>query len=76
MTIKEFLINKANEFIAKEIWRNLGTELDRKINGELADEHVRFPWIVKRAMELAEEYTEKPVKKKSKEVADEEKAEN
>ena len=67
MTIKEHLENKVNDYIARQIWAKVSTELDAKIpTGELADEHVRFPWMMKRALELMEEYkpVDKPAKKK------------
>lgn len=67
MTIKEHLENRVNDYIARQIWAKVSTELDARIpTGELADEHVRFPWMLKRAIELMEEYMgkKKPEKKK------------
>ena len=67
MTIKESLENKVNDYIARQIWAKVSTELDAKIpTGELADEHVRFPWMIRRALELLDEYMaeKKPKEKK------------
>ena len=79
MTIREFLINKVNEYIARQLWTKISTELDTKVmkTKELADEHKRFPWMIKRIDDLLDEYV--PVEKKKKqehkeEVVNEEKA--
>ena len=57
--IKDFLMERVNSYIAKQLWQKISTELDAKIpTGELADERARFPWMVKRASELIKEFTD------------------
>ena len=63
MTVKQHLTDKANAYIAKELWQKMSSELNNRIErGELGDEHERFPWIAKRVKEILEEYLneEKP----------------
>ena len=63
-------MNRVNDYLARQIWAKISTELDHQMMqaGKLNDEHERFPWMLKRAEELLEEYIvekkpEKPGKK-------------
>ena len=84
MTVREHLQDRVNAWIAKTLWAKISTELDSKtMSGELADEHVQFPWMQKRMNELLEEFIPEkvrakkaPVKRDEKEEANEEKAED
>ena len=57
MTAKQYLEERVNARIAKELWDKMNTELEvGTMSGELADEHVRFSWMSKRAKEMIKEY--------------------
>lgn len=57
MTIKEHLQARTNDWIAKQLWAQMSTELDNKtMAGVFKDEPERFAWILKRINELLSEY--------------------
>jgi CO dehydrogenase/acetyl-CoA synthase beta subunit len=73
MTVKQHLEDRVNAWLAKQLWDKISTELEVKMRGELADEHVRFPWIQERVKELLSEYLPEKIRKRTK---DEEKIED
>jgi hypothetical protein len=73
MTVKQHLEDRVNAWLAKQLWDKISTELEKKMRGELADEHVRFPWIQERVKELLSEYLPEKIRKRTK---DEEKIED
>ena len=67
MTIKQHITEKVNEYIARQIWAKISTELDHLMmqQGKLHDEVERFAWMRKRANELVKEFAnEKETKNK------------
>ena len=76
MTIEEHLIDRANAYIAKELWQKISTELDASVGKRiLTSEKERFTYIKKRVTELLKEYimeTPKPgrPKKDDKKIED------
>ena len=55
MTVRQHLTDKANAWIASQLWRKINKELGRN-EKELVDEHEKFPWIMNRVKELSKEY--------------------
>ena len=62
MTIEEHLIDRANAYIAKELWQKISTELDASVGKAILTTEVeRFQYIRKRVNDLLKEYLgEKP----------------
>ena len=70
MTVEQHLIEHANNWLAREIWRKISTELeDNAIQGRFTTEAEKYEWLQRRIKELLKLHIPKR-KKNEKEAED------